>query len=230
MSIPVNCSCGKAFKVAEHLAGKAVKCPACKGPLRIPGGPPGKTGPQAESHELDEARKQEALLRFEAAQRRKTDSAEAEATYRDEQNKLIESYDQLAGKSGKEKGKKRELAGEKKRKATIFMKLHDALAIVWGTLLVRYLVIVGLVAGGALGSVYLVRYVTGYMTVQTAPSDKPKDEQIQEQYKKFDEAFATQRWSAARDALEEVLRIDPTKHINREFTARRQKLLDATSK
>jgi len=230
MAIQVSCACGKTFKVKDHLAGKAVKCPGCQKPLRIPGAPPDQPRAEAASTEHDKAKEQEALLRFEAAQRRKTDSAEAEAAYRDEQNKLIASYDQLAGKSGKGKGKKRELAGEKKRKATFFMKVRDAIAIVWGTLLVRYLVLAVVIGAGAVGSIYLVRYITGYMQTQTTPSNKPKDEQIKEYFKKFDEAFAAKNWSAARDALDNVIRIDPVKEINREYKTRLEKLKEATRK
>jgi hypothetical protein len=230
MAISVSCACGKTLKVKDCLAGKAVKCPGCHKPIRIPGGPAGKAPADAASSEIDKAKEKEALLRFEAAQRRKLDSAEAEAAYRQEQNKLIESYDQLAGKSGKEKGKKRELAGEKKRKATFFMKIGDAVAVVLGMLLVRYLMLAIVLGAGAVGSVYLVRYVMGYMQTETAATTKPKDERIKECYKKFDDAFAAKNWSAARDALENVIRADPNKVINREYKTRLEKLEEATRK
>ena len=42
------------------------------------------------------------------SQERKAQSAETEAAYREEQNKLIESYDQIAGRTpGKDKKKKK---------------------------------------------------------------------------------------------------------------------------
>jgi hypothetical protein len=45
MPIKVQCSCGKAFAAKDELAGKAVKCPGCQKPLKIPGGAaPAKAG------------------------------------------------------------------------------------------------------------------------------------------------------------------------------------------
>lgn len=38
MPIKVACKCGQKFNAKDELAGKAVKCPKCKQPLRIPGG------------------------------------------------------------------------------------------------------------------------------------------------------------------------------------------------
>jgi len=42
MPIKVTCQCGKSFAAKDELAGKAVKCPNCQQPLRIPGGAPSK--------------------------------------------------------------------------------------------------------------------------------------------------------------------------------------------
>jgi hypothetical protein len=36
MPIPVKCKCGKQFAAKDELAGKAVRCPQCKQPLKIP--------------------------------------------------------------------------------------------------------------------------------------------------------------------------------------------------
>ena len=36
MPIKVTCQCGKSFAAKDELAGKAVKCPNCQKPLRIP--------------------------------------------------------------------------------------------------------------------------------------------------------------------------------------------------
>jgi hypothetical protein len=36
MPIKVTCQCGKSFSAKDELAGKAVKCPNCQKPLRIP--------------------------------------------------------------------------------------------------------------------------------------------------------------------------------------------------
>lgn len=39
MPITIKCTCGKALRVKDELAGKAVKCPGCGQPVRVPGGP-----------------------------------------------------------------------------------------------------------------------------------------------------------------------------------------------
>lgn len=36
MPIQIACKCGRSFSVPDNLAGKAVKCPQCKQPLRVP--------------------------------------------------------------------------------------------------------------------------------------------------------------------------------------------------
>lgn len=226
MSIAVNCRCGKAFKVKEHLAGKAIRCPTCKKPLRVPDAPAGKTA-SAATGQTEKDREQEAILRFEEAQRKKLETAEEEATLRAERNKLIESYDQLAGKAGFEKGKKRQLAGEVARKATIFTKISDAIAIVFGNLLARYIILIVLLSGGVVGTVYLVRFMTTYIQKETDAPAKPKDERLKDLFVKAEQAIAAKNWSAARDALDEIIRLDPTKNMNRDYKALRKKLEDA---
>jgi hypothetical protein len=243
MSIAVNCRCGKAFKVKDHLAGKAIRCPSCQQPLRVPGAKPNKgaatpgakagKGPPAPSAPKGaKKREEEAILRFEEAQRAKQRTAEDEATLRAERNKLIESYDQLVGKSGIEKDKngKRALAGEKPKKATLVTKLHDAVGVVLGNLFVRYIIIMIFLSAGVVGSVYLVRFVMTYMGTQTVAPTQPKDERIKAEYKRFDEALAAKKWGTARDALEEVIRIDPVKVNNRDYQSRKQKLEEAVQK
>ena len=161
MSIAVNCQCGKTFKVKDQLAGKAVRCPTCKKPLRIPGAKPSKGAATPGAAKDAKKREAEAILRFEAAQRKKQETAEDEAALEAERNKLIASYDQLVGKSGIEKDKngKRALAGEKPRKATALTKMRDAVAVVFSNLFVRYIIIMILISAGVVGSVYLVKFV-----------------------------------------------------------------------
>jgi hypothetical protein len=47
MPIKVTCQCGKSFAAKDELAGKAVKCPNCQQPLRIPGTPAPAAPPAA---------------------------------------------------------------------------------------------------------------------------------------------------------------------------------------
>jgi hypothetical protein len=232
MSIAVNCHCGKAFKVKDHLAGKAIRCPSCKNPLRVPGARPSKGAAAPGATKTDKQRAAEAILRFEAAQKKKQQTAEDEAAIRAERNKLIESYDQLVGKSGIEKDKdgKRALAGEKPKKATVFTKLRDAIAIVLSNLFIRYVLIMIVVSAGVVGSVFLVRFVATYVQSETTPVALPKDEQIREAYKKFDAAMAAKKWGVAKDSLDEIIRIDPVKVHHREYQAKKKQLEEAVQK
>jgi hypothetical protein len=45
MPIRVQCACGAAFAAKDELAGRAVKCPKCQQPLKIPS--PGAAAPSA---------------------------------------------------------------------------------------------------------------------------------------------------------------------------------------
>src|SRR5690242_6322536 len=36
MAISVQCDCGRALRLKDHLAGKRVKCPDCSSPLNVP--------------------------------------------------------------------------------------------------------------------------------------------------------------------------------------------------
>ena len=38
MPIRIDCACGRTVTVKDELAGKLVKCPECKQPLRVPAG------------------------------------------------------------------------------------------------------------------------------------------------------------------------------------------------
>ncbi|MBK8269049.1 MAG: hypothetical protein IPK83_12370 [Planctomycetes bacterium] len=121
MSVVVSCNCGKKFKAKPEMAGKKVRCPECKTVLRIPGGDgdsavgsvatakaesrKAKTSPSKPA--IDE---ESVLLKYEAVQKRKQMDAEAEAVFKAEQQKIIESYDQLAGK-----GSPADLAKKKKK-------------------------------------------------------------------------------------------------------------------
>lgn len=47
MPIRVSCSCGKTLAVKDELAGKAVRCPACQKPVKVPAAGATSTGVQA---------------------------------------------------------------------------------------------------------------------------------------------------------------------------------------
>jgi len=223
MGIAVHCQCGKKFKVKECLAGKAIRCPKCKQPLRVRG-PKGGSAVTTNGERNKKGRgktpkidKEAAILRFERAQDRKEKGAEVEAAYREEQNKLIESYDQLTGrkKKGKKK-KKKELAGGKRRKPTIFMLLADAWGIITGTLFFKYLVIIVLFSAGALGSIYGVSHLWSY-SHGTTTAAAPLEVQREELFKTAEAAIEAKKWSEANKALIRLYELNPLIEKNRHY-------------
>jgi hypothetical protein len=48
MAIPIKCQCGKALKVPDTAAGRAVKCPACSQSIKVPAAPGGSPAPAPE--------------------------------------------------------------------------------------------------------------------------------------------------------------------------------------
>ncbi len=221
MSIAVRCKCGKTLKVKDKFAGKKVRCPDCKGVLAIPA-----AGAKKADHK-------DALLRFEKIQEGRQKSAEEEASYRAEQNKLIESYDQLTGKAGKEKEAdkaKRVRAGERKRKATAIDKAADAAGVIKGNLFVKYIVFAAIFLAMAVGMVYLVTYVATYAEFQTSPPQVSKEERVDALFQEAEKAITEKRWSAANDALDEIQRIAPEKEIRRDYKRMRKKLEEEFSR
>lgn len=218
MAIAVRCKCGKKLKLKDEFAGRKVRCPGCKEVVAVPGKPSKGAATSQSEHE-------EALLRFEKIQEGKQKTAEEEAAYRAEQNKLVQSYDQLTGKAG-EKKKKRLRAGERKRKATAIDKAADAAGVVKGNLFVRYIIFAAVFGAMAVGMVYLVTYVANYAEFQTASPTATKKERVQALFEEADKAIQEKRWSQARDALDEIQRIAPEKEIHRDYKRMRKKLAE----
>ncbi len=227
MSIVVSCKCGKRFKAKDSMAGKRVRCPGCKDPLRVPNGQAAGGSVKASRPAIDA---EAALLKFEEAQERKAATAEAEAAFREEKNKLIASYDQITGRTAagdKKKDKKGELQEKGvKKKVTVVDKAADAGATVFGTLLARYLIIAALFVGGAWGSVVLVKKITGYMNEETGHKTK-KAEQIRDLEIKARTAINEGRLAEAKQALDEMLDIDPQREMHRNYKTLQKQLEDA---
>lgn len=243
MPIVVDCGCGKRFKAKDSLAGRKVRCPGCREPLRIPGGqsksdPPIPAGSGAgrkgkSGGDQPDVDAEAAILKFEEVTKQKALDAEAEAAFREEQNKLIESYDQISGRTAaKGKGakkKKTDLAEGKVKKRTAFTKIADGCGAVLSNLLVKYLIIAAIIGGGALGSVFLVKTVTSYIGKDTAPQ-LTRQERVKELYKQFDIALKANQLSKAKQTLEAIIRLDPSKERNRNYTTRLKKLEAADSR
>jgi hypothetical protein len=226
MSIHVACKCGKHFKVKEHLAGKAVRCPHCKSPLRVPDAPRGapqqvpKKSAAAASPAPNVA---DALARYEEVQRRKQKSLEDEAAYRAEQNKLIESYDQLTGRGKTEADKKAEAAGKKRpteivpKKPTIITKIADGFGAVMSNLLVRYILLAVLVGGGIYGSVTIVQFMTSGVERQIEPQMR-KDDRVKLLLRQVRTDVDEKRWAEADEKLKEIAQLDrKLTEINRDY-------------
>ncbi len=233
MPIPIGCDkCGKKLKVKDRLAGKAIRCPQCKEVLRVPdikastnaGKDSAKRKDSSAAPKIDE---QDALLRYEEAQKKKGMSAEADAALRDEQKKIIESYDQLTGRESKKgkKGAKTERdksgkpipAGSKPKKVTLATKLRDAIGTMCSTLAFKYCMIVVLLGGGAVGSIFIVQAVTGYMSDETAAVSSKTQEELEGLYKDTKKAISRKQWSKAKDCLDKIVEISPYQAKNAEY-------------
>ncbi len=214
MAIAVSCRCGKQFKVKDELAGKSVRCPACKGPLRI-----GEAPAAARSSAPPKIDEQAALLKFQEAQKKKQMTAEEEAAYKAEHNKLIDSYDQLTGRSaGKadEAKKKGQFAEIKPKRRTIFTKIADAFGMVFGTFVFKYAAITVLLGGGVVGSVFLVRYVATYMAEETNPQMSNED-RAKLLVSQAEEDITMRRWDQAKRRLDEAIRLNSSLALRRDY-------------
>lgn len=234
MSIVVKCQCGKKFKAKDEMAGRKVRCPGCREPLRIGGGgsEKGASAVAAKSRSSSTGVDEEAaLLKFEQVQQRKAQTAETEAAYREEQNKLIESYDQIAGRTPAkdEKKKKGELAEGGVKKVTIFTKIADAFGVVFGTLLAKYVMIALLASGAVLGSIFVVQKATSYMSEETT-SQTPKQQQIKDIFGEIGQVIEEGRLSEANTMLQKILEIDPSKENHGTYKHWRKELDKAFAK
>jgi len=213
MAIIVSCDCGKRFKAKDELAGKKVRCPGCKNPVAVEGK---KAKAKAVASKADiEA----AMAKYEAAQAVKSKSAEDEARFKDEANKLIESYDALAGKTEKNstKKKKGQLAeSDKPKKPTVVTHAADAGGTVAQNPWIRYLVIAGLVFGTAAAARYGVSLLVSDINDQTTPHVKP-EERIKQLEKEARAAIISKDFAKAEAALGEILEIDPTHKDHRNY-------------
>lgn len=224
MAIIVHCSCGKKFKAKDSLAGKRVRCPGCKEPVRVEASATVSAGKKGDSSSGFDP--QEALLKYEAAQKKKQETAAEQAARAEEKNRLIASYDQLAGNKKKKGQKKDELAGSTPSKPTVVTKAADAGGTILSNTLVKYLIIAGLFAGGAYGSVKLVQFIVTYtndeITVQPRDEDRIKDLEIETR-----RAIAAKEFAKANDLMKQMLDIDPTRERHRNYQQLQKQLEDA---
>lgn len=241
MSVVVSCQCGKKFKAKDEMAGKKVRCPECKTVLRIPGGSGdtsvaavaakvGTNKSASKSVDADNPKidHEAALLKYEAAQKQKQLTAEAEAAYKQEQQKLIASYDQLAGKAAPadlEKKKKKDelLETGVKSKPTVATKAADAAGSFFSNSFVKYVIIVGILGGATYGSVSIVKYITGYVS-EDMSKVTPREERVKKLMEDARAAIEQKDYTKANKFLEEIVRLDPTKEKHRTYLAMRDQV------
>ena len=171
---------------------------------------------------------QEALLRFEEAQKKKQMTLEEEAAVREEQNKLIASYDQIAGKSAKpgEKKEKGKLGEAAPKKATAITKLQDLFGALFASFAFKYAFIAVLTGAGMYGSVKLVQYVSGYMSEETK-GQKPKEERMRELMAKAEKLVKEKKYHDAAGVLEEIISLDPHKDMNRDYQRMKKEVMES---
>ncbi len=214
MAIIAQCDCGKKFKAKDSLAGKRVRCPACSQPVRV-----GAAAVVAAGKPTEDGggfNPQEALQRYEAAQKKKQETAAEAAAREEEKNALIASYDQLAGKKKKKDQKKAELAESAPKKPTVVTKAADAGGSILSNALVKYLIIAGLFAGGAFGSVKLVQFIVTYSNEQVTVQPKAED-QIRELEIEARRALAANDYAKVNDLLRKMLDLDPSREQHRNY-------------
>ena len=221
MSIIVTCTCGKRFKAKDALAGKKVRCPGCQNPVAVEG-KKAKSKPVASKADIEAA-----MAKYEAAQAVKTKSAEQEARFKEEANKLIESYDALAGKN--EKNSKKEKKGvlaesdQPPKKPTVVTHAADAGGTVAQNPWVRYLVIAGLLFGLAAGARYGIGYIVNYTAGEVTPQEKP-EVAIKRLEKEAREAIFSKQFDVAESKLSEMIQIDPNRKDHRNYKMIREQL------
>lgn len=237
MSVVVNCNCGKKFKAKDEMAGKKVRCPDCKSVIRIPGGAgdsavavaaqraPAKSKSASPSKPvIDE---ESVLLKYEAVQKKKQLDAESEAAYKLEQQKIIESYDQLAGKASPadlaKKKKKDELTETGVKKPTVATKAADATGSFFSNSFVKYVLLIALLGGATYGSVQLVAFITKGVDRNVA-SVVPREERVNQLIADARIKVAEKKYDEAAANLDEVIKLDPSKKENRTVTYLRDQI------
>ncbi|HUN79897.1 MAG TPA: hypothetical protein VMV81_00135 [Phycisphaerae bacterium] len=225
MPIVASCKCGKKFKVKDELAGKAVKCPSCGSGIRIPSAGGGKSASPVAKAAVDA---EAALLRFEEAQKKKAKTAEEEAAIRAEQNKLIASYDQIAGKTAKpgEKKEKGKLGEGPPKKATIFTKIADAFGAMFSSFAFKYIFIAVVGGGAVFGSVKLVQYMTSYVSSDVKPQ-MPKEQRVRELMDQAEKLCKEKKYHEATPILEEIISLDPKKDMNHDYQRMKKEVMES---
>lgn len=223
MAIHVSCKqCGKSFKAKDELAGRAVRCPGCQNPLKIPSATatatvattaksasttksPNKSNPDSDI--------EAALAKVEAArQKRAAEQAESEAK-KDEVLKLAEEFDKASPKSktakeAEKKGKKEgppEKIGEKPKKVTALTRIADVFGMIGSSTAAKLTIITIFIVGGGTGSALFIKRIMS-ATGEATTAFKVDDAQIEKWYKEAEAAADAKNWSRVNTLLEDIVR------------------------
>lgn len=247
MPIAVSCkACGASFRAKDDLAGKTVRCPKCKEPLRIPSAaapaksaaPPGEKPMAATPSKSSTASPPKSAPSPAAPptgskppqKLKPVITAEAEAEARAEMNKLVAAYDQLSGRDtpadGKKGSDKKRKLGEAGTKVTVRTKLADRLGILKSTLFMKYVLLVLLIGGGGYASTVLIHRVMSHSEEATTVHIAT-DSDIDRLYNEAEQALQQKRFAACRDRLEEIKRSQPYRVNNVRYKTIEKALHDA---
>ncbi len=238
MAIAVSCKqCGKTFKAKDELAGKAVRCPGCQAPLKIPAAAAApamaksSAGPASSAKSSSDAAIEAALAKVEAArQKRAAVQSESEAK-KEEVLKIAEEFDKVSPKSkeakeAEKKGKKEgppEKIGEKPKKVTAMMRIADVFGMIKGSAAAKITLLTLFIVGGATGSTLFIKRIMS-ATHEATSVEKIDDAGIEKLYVDAEKAAKGGNWSRVRDCLEDIIRAQPYRKNNFRYKALKEQL------
>lgn len=221
MAIAVSCKqCGKSFKAKDELAGRAVRCPGCQNPLKIPAAAATSAPFMAKSAAAKPVGKpsadsgiEAAMAKVEAARlKRAAEQTESEVK-KDEVLKIAEEFDKVSPKAkgvkeGEKKGKKEgppEKIGEKAKKVTTLTRIADVFGMIKGSAAAKITLLTLFIVGGATGSTLFIKRIMSATSEATAVT-RVDDAQVEKWYKEAEAAADAKNWSRVNTLLEEIVR------------------------
>jgi len=250
MAIEVKCgSCGKSFRAKDELAGKAVRCPGCQQPLKIPGhgASPAAVGASkstaTKSAPAAQSSVDAAIAKVEAARKKREAEAAAAAATKNsaevsEVAKLVEEFDKVSPKA-KEKeaaaGKKppgtpEKKLGEKPQTVTAIDVAADRVGMLKSTLVWKYALLLLFLVGGGWGSAILIQKIM-HGTKKVTTVQKLDWQGIDKAYTDAEAAANAGDWDRVKELLADVERsheVRPYKN-NLRYVALRKRLETAMS-
>lgn len=221
MAISVSCKqCGKSFKAKDELAGRAVRCPGCQNPLKIPSAATtapamakSTAAPKPATKAGADSGIEAALAKVEAArQKRAADQAETDSK-KDEVLKIAEEFDKVSpkakeAKEAEKKGKKEgppEKIGEKAKKVTAMTRIADVFGMIRSSTAAKLTIVTIFIVGGGAGSAVFIKRIMS-ATGEATTAFKVDDAQVDKWYKEAEAAADAKNWSRVNTLLEDIVR------------------------